>query len=348
MKRVVLVLFALNFIVQRLPAREIPGGLEAALKYARSGDPGPQANLGIWYYEEGNYKEASKWLQLASQKGHARAQYNLAILYKSGLGFDYDITRAAEWFEKSAIQGFAPAQFNLGSLYLWGKGVEKNPKSAQEWLLKAARQGHREALTSLGSLYFRGDFLKKNWVRSFASYSLAKARGAPRVNQWLLRLEKKITETELRLARRMAQGDFRDFRWGMDLKLITSGSERVFLKMKSEGDLKVLEIETELNSSTYEMRLYFKEDKLSKIILSAGRSDAEKEYKEILSTLSRLLNDPGEPVSELEENTDRETQWTLPGLFTDTQLRLQQTRTHHFFSLFLSHSIQLIYSPLVQ
>lgn len=282
---------------------------------------------------------------MASQKGHARAQYNLAVLYKSGLGVDYDIRLAAQWFEKSANLGFAPAQFNLGSLYLWGKGVEKNPESAKFWLLKAGRQGHSEALTSLGSLYFKGDVLKKNWVRSYAFYKLSSQRGSHRAQSWLTRLEEKMKPAELRQARRMARGDFRDFRWEMGLRTLTSGSAKLAGKAQEIEGFKTLDLETEIGSTTYEMRLFFKEDKLKKILLSAGLPDAKKEYDLTLSKLSQLLNDPGAPASDLDENIDRENRWKISGLFTDTELRLQQTHTRHFFSLFLSHGVRLVYTP---
>ena len=45
------------------------------------------------------------WFNLAAAQGHARAQFNLALLYVSGLGVAQDHTMAYVWCNLAAAQG---------------------------------------------------------------------------------------------------------------------------------------------------------------------------------------------------------------------------------------------------
>ncbi|WP_424540674.1 hypothetical protein [Sinorhizobium medicae] len=44
------------------------------------------------------------------------------------------------WFQKAAQQGHARAQFNLAMMYARGEGVARNDALAFEWMQKAANQ----------------------------------------------------------------------------------------------------------------------------------------------------------------------------------------------------------------
>ncbi len=51
-------------------------------------------------------------------------------------------SRAAYWYRKAAQQGHARAQFNMAVLHLRGHGVDRDPVEAYAWLLQSAAQGH--------------------------------------------------------------------------------------------------------------------------------------------------------------------------------------------------------------
>lgn len=59
---------------------------------------------------------------------------------------------AAEWYKKAADQGHARAQYNLGVMYANGEGVEEDDKAAVKWLTKAAEQGLREAASRIDKI----------------------------------------------------------------------------------------------------------------------------------------------------------------------------------------------------
>jgi TPR repeat protein len=49
-----------------------------------------------------DYKEAYRWFKLAADKGYARGQCLLGILYFKGDGVAKDYSEAAKWFQKAA------------------------------------------------------------------------------------------------------------------------------------------------------------------------------------------------------------------------------------------------------
>ena len=73
------------------------------------------------------------------------AQYNLAVMYFSGVGVPQDRGEAAKWYGLAARQGNGNAQFNLGVMYQRGEGVAHNPDEAMHWFRLAADGGYAPA-----------------------------------------------------------------------------------------------------------------------------------------------------------------------------------------------------------
>ena len=91
-------------------------------------------NEGFIAAETGNYQSAlQQWGPLA-EKGHAIAQFNLALLYHSGSGISMDEKKAVEWYEKSAKNGYYKAQEYMAVGYREGWfGLPKDSKKAEYW-----------------------------------------------------------------------------------------------------------------------------------------------------------------------------------------------------------------------
>jgi TPR repeat protein len=82
-----------------------------------------------------DYAQAALWYRKAAEQGLAHAQWNLGLLYSSGLGVTQDPDQAAIWLRRAAEQGLASAQYDLGILYnSGGKGLAKNVGEAYFWL----------------------------------------------------------------------------------------------------------------------------------------------------------------------------------------------------------------------
>lgn len=91
-------------------------------------------------------------LQASADRGDARAQFNLGVMYGKGEAVAQDDVEAVKWFRKAADQGIARAQYNLGYRYRDGKGVAQDDAEAVKWYRKAADQGHPGAQASLHRL----------------------------------------------------------------------------------------------------------------------------------------------------------------------------------------------------
>ena len=95
--------------------------------------------------------------QRLAEKGDAKAQYTVGLMYEQGYGVTSDIKQAVAWFEKAAEKGEAKAQYRLGSLYYHGQGVPKDLQQAAEWYKKAAEHGSTPAQEALGHMYLAGE-----------------------------------------------------------------------------------------------------------------------------------------------------------------------------------------------
>ena len=113
-------------------------------------------NKGWELYQKGDFGGAlAKWKPLAD-KGDARAQFNLGVMYDEGRGVLQSREDAVLWWKKAAKSGNPHAKHNLGLAYLSGDGVERNFKLAMTWFREAAVQGMNRSQYSLGKIYGAG------------------------------------------------------------------------------------------------------------------------------------------------------------------------------------------------
>jgi TPR repeat protein len=54
-----------------------------------------------------------KQIRKAADQGHAKAQYNLGVMYEKGEGVQQNYSEALKWYKKAADQGHAGAQSKL-------------------------------------------------------------------------------------------------------------------------------------------------------------------------------------------------------------------------------------------
>lgn len=70
-------------------------------------------NSGIKKYKTKDYDEAFRLLMKAATLGHAKAQYNVGILYENGIGTEASLKEAGTWYTYSAAQGNKEANASL-------------------------------------------------------------------------------------------------------------------------------------------------------------------------------------------------------------------------------------------
>ena len=83
--------------------------------------------------QRGDYRLAAGLFYPLAEKGDARAQYNLGLLYASGLGVTQDYHAALKWHRMAAKQGHAGAQNELAQMYTNGQGVPQDYVRAYMW-----------------------------------------------------------------------------------------------------------------------------------------------------------------------------------------------------------------------
>ena len=83
--------------------------------------------------KRGDFRLAAGLFYPLAEKGDARAQYNLGLLYASGLGVTHDYQAALKWHRMAAQQGHAGAQNELAQMYAKGQGVPQDYIHAHMW-----------------------------------------------------------------------------------------------------------------------------------------------------------------------------------------------------------------------
>ena len=96
--------------------------------------------------------EAAKWYDHASNLGHAKAQFHLALLYDEGLGIPQDKVLAFQWYQRAAEQGVVDAQCAVGTFYVEGDVVETDLQQARQWFERASQGGSKQASEFLAKM----------------------------------------------------------------------------------------------------------------------------------------------------------------------------------------------------
>ncbi|MGZ4976418.1 MAG: J domain-containing protein [Methylobacter sp.] len=92
--------------------------------------------------DRGRHAEAFSIYQQLANQGHAKAQFNLGVMYDQGQYVTQDYAQAASWYQKAAEQGNANAQYNLAHKYKLGQGVTKDDTQAAYWYRRAAEEAN--------------------------------------------------------------------------------------------------------------------------------------------------------------------------------------------------------------
>ncbi len=116
-------------------------------------DPDTICSLGEMAFDgdevEQDYVQAANWFKIAAEKGSARAQHNLALMYEHGQGVTRDSGEAAKWYRMAADQGNAGSQNNLAVLYESGEGVPQDDTIALNLYRQGAKGGDENAASNV-------------------------------------------------------------------------------------------------------------------------------------------------------------------------------------------------------
>ena len=162
-------------------------------------------NRGLEAYKSGDYATAlKKWTPLA-EKGFAKAQMNLGVIYASGQGVPKDNVEAMRWSRVAAEQGYPSAQNIMGFIYLQGQGVTQDFKVAFDWFKLAAEQGHADAQSNLGIMYENGFSVTQDFTRAFMWLDIAASQEQKNAVEIRNKVEKKMTPPDIAKARELVR-----------------------------------------------------------------------------------------------------------------------------------------------
>jgi len=152
----------------------------------------------------------------AAERGNARAQFDLGLMYATGNGVVKNEALALTWFKRASENNFAKssmkmvinknmsshqkvrpvvtsqkftfakraaargnsrAQFDLGMMYRTGKGVSRNEKLAFNYFHKAARNNSVEAKFQMGLSFSEGRGVRKQTQLAKYWFKLAAKAG---------------------------------------------------------------------------------------------------------------------------------------------------------------------------
>ncbi|MFZ2168120.1 MAG: tetratricopeptide repeat protein, partial [Methylococcaceae bacterium] len=83
-----------------------------------------------------DYNQAVAWYRKAAEQGHAKAQFNLGVMYKKGQGVPQDYAQAYMWLNLAAAKGLENAVKTRDNLVkkLTPSQIEEGQRLAREWI----------------------------------------------------------------------------------------------------------------------------------------------------------------------------------------------------------------------
>ena len=143
---------ALDQLKRALTAKADTGDVKAQVALARlydSGKVGPDGTV------QHDYGSAAYWYRQASDHGDAQAAYELAILYRDGLGVAADASQSFQLLQKAAEAKYVPAMPLLSNAYADQKTFVSGQR-ATYWATQAAEAGDPRGWLILGIEYNSG------------------------------------------------------------------------------------------------------------------------------------------------------------------------------------------------
>ena len=126
--------------------------------------------------DRGDFIEAARNFERASNLGHGNSAYNLALLYREGLLEAPNRQKLAmDFLRKAADNGSLDAEYELGKIA--ETSTPPNYDQAAMHYDKAARGGHTEGMLALGRLYEAGLGVNQSPLVAAGFYEKAAAKG---------------------------------------------------------------------------------------------------------------------------------------------------------------------------
>jgi uncharacterized protein len=128
---------------------------------AETGDVRAQFYLAVLYRSVKDAANTFKWCLKAGENGHAVAQLELAYMFYNGEGVKRDAVEALRWTLKSADQGINEAKKNAGDHFYYGDGCDKDEALAARYFEESSK-AIPDSAYNFGILLLNGKGVEKN------------------------------------------------------------------------------------------------------------------------------------------------------------------------------------------
>jgi TPR repeat protein len=124
--------------------------------------------------DEAESRQGVRWLEAAAEAGMIRAQYDLAVAYRDGLGVERDDQQFRSWLVRAADAGFPEAEYELAvALTEASHGFEEDYDRAFALYSSAAAQGLAEAEYGLGYLLSNSLGVSQDFAKAAEHFRIA-------------------------------------------------------------------------------------------------------------------------------------------------------------------------------
>ena len=160
----------------RAPSHTSDGELiESLKKRVEANDAEAMRNLASYYYQGDlglpqDYDMAMELCHRAGELGCARSYYNIAELYRSGVGVERDLKKAKDYYELATMRGNAFARYNLGCI----EGMSGNGDRAMKHWMIAAGAGDDKSLETIRENFLKGHATKDDFEKALRAHKEAK------------------------------------------------------------------------------------------------------------------------------------------------------------------------------
>ena len=141
-------------------------------------------------FQNENYEKSVTLFEELANQGNEAAQYNLGIIFETGVGELRDDHRAEHWYRKSAENGLPQAQFCLASIL------------AADYMQQAEDYGYKP---DIGNTTL--DEREQKFLEAYKWLLIAKQAKHPDASSGLRRLRKNMTKAQIAAAERMAENE---------------------------------------------------------------------------------------------------------------------------------------------
>ena len=124
-------------------------------------------NVGKYFFEKEQYKEAVEYFNKARELGYTKAAIKLSELYLNGYGLRKSKKKAFKMLSQAVEANDIMAIHQLGKFYWEGIGCKKDEKNALKYFELSSENKVPQGMYLLGSLYLEAKQIKKDFENGF-------------------------------------------------------------------------------------------------------------------------------------------------------------------------------------